>query len=72
MVSSARHDCGTAKAGKTSLLKEIAQAITTNHPNVKLFILLIGERPEEVTDLERSVEQADVVHSTFDEPPQIT
>ena len=58
------------KAGKTSLLKEIAQAITTNHPNVKLFILLIGERPEEVTDLERSVEQADVVHSTFDEPPQ--
>src|SRR5699024_10384456 len=58
------------KAGKTSLLKEIAQAITTNHPNVKLFILLIGERPEEVTDLVRSVENADVVHSTFDEPPQ--
>lgn len=58
------------KAGKTSLLKEIAQAITTNHPDVKLFILLIGERPEEVTDLERSVENADVVHSTFDEPPQ--
>ena len=58
------------KAGKTSLLKEIANAITANHPKAKLFILLIGERPEEVTDLERSVENADVVHSTFDEPPQ--
>src|SRR5699024_2260590 len=58
------------KAGKTSLLKEIANAIAANHPNAKLFILLIGERPEEVTDLERSVENADVVHSTFDEPPQ--
>lgn len=58
------------KAGKTSLLKEIANAICTNHPEAKLFILLIGERPEEVTDLERSVEQAEVVHSTFDEPPE--
>ncbi|KKK35157.1 transcription termination factor Rho [Salinicoccus sediminis] len=58
------------KAGKTSLLKEIANAITENHPNTKLFILLIGERPEEVTDLERSVEDAEVVHSTFDEPPE--
>ena len=58
------------KAGKTSLLKEIANAIAANHPKSKLFILLIGERPEEVTDLERSVENADVVHSTFDEPPQ--
>ncbi|SDL04628.1 transcription termination factor Rho [Lacicoccus qingdaonensis] len=58
------------KAGKTSLLKEIANAIAVNHPKAKLFILLIGERPEEVTDLERSVENADVVHSTFDEPPQ--
>ncbi|WP_052254784.1 transcription termination factor Rho [Salinicoccus sp. YB14-2] len=58
------------KAGKTSLLKEIANAIAANHPNAKLFILLIGERPEEVTDLERSVENAEVVHSTFDEPPQ--
>lgn len=58
------------KAGKTSLLKEIANAITKNHPNTKLFILLIGERPEEVTDLERSVEDAEVVHSTFDEPPE--
>lgn len=58
------------KAGKTSLLKEIANAITKNHPETKLFILLIGERPEEVTDLERSVEDAEVVHSTFDEPPE--
>ena len=58
------------KAGKTSLLKEIANAITKNHPDTKLFILLIGERPEEVTDLERSVEDAKVVHSTFDEPPE--
>ncbi|GAA3715618.1 transcription termination factor Rho [Salinicoccus jeotgali] len=58
------------KAGKTSLLKEIANAITKNHPESKLFILLIGERPEEVTDLERSVEDAEVVHSTFDEPPE--
>ncbi|MFC3418860.1 transcription termination factor Rho [Salinicoccus hispanicus] len=58
------------KAGKTSLLKEIANAMTKNHPDTKLFILLIGERPEEVTDLERSVEDAEVVHSTFDEPPE--
>lgn len=58
------------KAGKTSLLKEIANAIAKNQPKTKLFILLIGERPEEVTDIERSVEQAEVVNSTFDEPPE--
>lgn len=58
------------KAGKTSLLKEIANAISTNKPDAKLFILLVGERLEEVTDLERSVEAAEVVHSTFDEPPE--
>ncbi|MDO5376197.1 transcription termination factor Rho [Staphylococcus rostri] len=58
------------KAGKTSLLKEIANAIVTNKPNAKLFILLVGERPEEVTDLERSVDEAEVVHSTFDEHPK--
>ena len=58
------------KAGKTSLLKEIANAISTNKLDAKLFILLVGERPEEVTDLERSVEAAEVVHSTFDEPPE--
>lgn len=57
------------KAGKTSILKEIANSISTNHPDAKLFILLIGERPEEVTDIERSVENAEVVHSTFDEHP---
>ena len=58
------------KAGKTSLLKEIANAISTNKPDAKLFILLVGEASEEVTDLERSVEAAEVVHSTFDEPPE--
>ena len=58
------------KAGKTSLLKEIANAISKNKPDAKLFILLVGERPEEVTDIERSVESAEVVHSTFDEPPE--
>ncbi|PIC98159.1 MULTISPECIES: transcription termination factor Rho [unclassified Sporosarcina] len=57
------------KAGKTTLLKEIANSITTNHPDAELIVLLIDERPEEVTDIERSV-KADVVSSTFDEVPQ--
>lgn len=57
------------KAGKTSLLKEIANSITTNHPQAELIVLLIDERPEEVTDIERSV-NADVVSSTFDEVPE--
>ena len=57
------------KAGKTMLLKEIANAITTNHPDAELIVLLIDERPEEVTDIERSV-QGDVVSSTFDEVPE--
>ena len=57
------------KAGKTMLLKEIANSITHNHPNIKLIVLLIGERPEEVTDMQRSV-KAEVVSSTFDEPPE--
>lgn len=57
------------KAGKTTLLKEIANAITTNHPQAELIVLLIDERPEEVTDIERSV-KADVVSSTFDEVPE--
>ncbi|WP_442759843.1 transcription termination factor Rho [Enterococcus italicus] len=56
------------KAGKTSILKEIASGITTNHPEVELIVLLIDERPEEVTDLERSV-KGDVVSSTFDLQP---
>lgn len=57
------------KAGKTSLLKEIANGITTNHPDAELIILLIDERPEEVTDIERTV-NADVVYSTFDQLPE--
>ena len=57
------------KAGKTMLLKEIAHSITTNHPDTELIVLLIDERPEEVTDIERSV-KGDVVHSTFDETPE--
>jgi transcription termination factor Rho len=55
------------KAGKTIILQKIANAITTNHPDVKLIVLLIDERPEEVTDMKRSV-RAEVVSSTFDEP----
>ena len=55
------------KTGKTVLLKEIANAIAANHPEVYLMILLIDERPEEVTDMERSV-NAEVIASTFDEP----
>lgn len=57
------------KTGKTMLLQSIANAITTNHPEVKLIVLLIDERPEEVTDMERSV-KAEVVSSTFDEPAE--
>jgi len=57
------------KAGKTMLLKQLANSIKTNHPEIKLIILLIDERPEEVTDMERSVD-ADVVSSTFDQKPE--
>ena len=55
------------KSGKTVLLQKIANSITRNHPEIKLIILLIDERPEEVTDMERSV-QGEVISSTFDEP----
>lgn len=55
------------KTGKTILLKEVANAIADNHPEAYLMILLIDERPEEVTDMARSV-QAEVIASTFDEP----
>ncbi|HAD06309.1 MAG TPA: transcription termination factor Rho [Anaerolineaceae bacterium] len=55
------------KAGKTTILKQIANAITVKNPDVHLIIALIGERPEEVTDMDRSVD-AEVVASTFDEP----
>ena len=57
------------KAGKTTILKQIANGITTNYSDAHLMVVLIGERPEEVTDMDRSVE-AEVVHSTFDEPVQ--
>lgn len=57
------------KAGKTTLLKMIANGIATNHPEVEMIILLIDERPEEVTDMKRSV-KGDVVYSTFDELPK--
>ena len=57
------------KAGKTSLLKEIANGITTNYTEAELIILLIDERPEEVTDIERTVD-AEVVYSTFDQLPE--
>jgi len=55
------------KAGKTHLLQEVANAITANHPDTSLIVLLIDERPEEVTDMKRNVD-AEVVSSTFDEP----
>ena len=57
------------KAGKTTLLKKIAQNISKNYPEVKLIVLLIDERPEEVTDMKRSI-NGDVIYSTFDEEPQ--
>jgi len=55
------------KAGKTTVLKQIANGITTNYPDIHLMVALIGERPEEVTDVKRSV-RAEVIASTFDEP----
>lgn len=57
------------KTGKTVLLKEVANAIAANHPEIYLIILLIDERPEEVTDMQRSV-RAEVISSTFDEPAE--
>ncbi|MCZ7546949.1 MAG: transcription termination factor Rho [Anaerolineae bacterium] len=57
------------KAGKTTVLKEVANAISQNYPDVHLMVVLIGERPEEVTDMDRSVE-AEVISSTFDDPVQ--
>ncbi|KUK55028.1 MAG: Transcription termination factor Rho [Atribacteria bacterium 34_128] len=56
------------KAGKTTLLEKIANGIITNHPDTILMILLIDERPEEVTNMRRSVSQAEVISSTFDQP----
>jgi transcription termination factor Rho len=57
------------RAGKTVLLQKVANSITANHPEIVLFILLIDERPEEVTDMQRQV-KAEVFSSTFDEPPE--
>ena len=56
------------KAGKTTILQQIAQSVAANYPEVKLFVLLADERPEEVTDWQRSVPEAEVVASTFDQP----
>ena len=56
------------KAGKTTIMKEIANAVRINNPEVHLIILLVDERPEEVTDMQRSVSGAEVVYSTFDRP----
>lgn len=60
------------KAGKTTLLKQIATAVTHNHPEMHMIILLIDERPEEVTDMKESIqgEQVEVIYSTFDELPE--
>lgn len=57
------------KVGKTTLLKKIANSITTNNPEIELIVLLIDERPEEVTDMRRSI-KGDVIYSTFDELPE--
>lgn len=57
------------KAGKTILLKKIANAITTNHPDIELIVLLIDERPEEVTDMQRSI-KGEIIYSTFDKVPE--
>lgn len=57
------------KSGKTVLLQKIANSISRNHPEIKLIMLLIDERPEEVTDMQKSV-KAEVISSTFDEPPE--
>ena len=57
------------KAGKTTLLKQMAQAIERNYPDVEVIVLLIGERPEEVTDMKRSLRGGEVIFSTFDELP---
>ncbi len=58
------------KAGKTVLLKKIAHAIETNYPDTELIVLLVDERPEEVTDMKRSLSSGEVIYSTFDELPE--
>jgi transcription termination factor Rho len=56
------------KAGKTTIMKTIAKSIEQNNPEVKLIVLLIDERPEEVTDMRRHVQRGEVIASTFDRP----
>lgn len=58
------------KTGKTTILRNIANAVSKNHPETKIIILLVDERPEEVTEMQRTVERAEVVASTFDEKPE--
>lgn len=58
------------KTGKTTILRNIANAVSKNHPETKIIILLVDERPEEVTEMERTVQSAEVVASTFDEKPE--
>jgi len=58
------------KAGKTTLLKKIAAGINANHPDIKLLVLLVDERPEEVTDFRRSIENGEVIAATFDLEPR--
>ncbi len=58
------------RTGKTTLLQTIANSISDKYPDITLIVLLIDERPEEVTDMERTVKKAEVISSTFDEPPQ--
>lgn len=58
------------KTGKTTILRNIANAVSNNHPETKIIILLVDERPEEVTEMQRSVKNAEVVASTFDEKPE--
>jgi transcription termination factor Rho len=58
------------KTGKTTILRNIANAVNKNHPDTKIIILLVDERPEEVTEMERTVKDAEVVASTFDEKPE--
>lgn len=57
------------KAGKTMIIKQIAQSVAKNYPDIKLIVLLIDERPEEVTDMKRSI-KGEVIHSTFDQTPE--
>lgn len=57
------------KAGKTTIIKDIAQSVSKNHPDVKLIVLLVDERPEEVTDMKRSID-GEVIYSTFDQMPE--